>query len=311
MPRLAVVFDTNIYRQLSPEDAAAIALQQDERDVIACTNSWSVMELAAHLCDPADGDRRICHRALKSIWEHCTQRLDDRRLLRVAGDADSQLVLALFNQHLPGRDRETNVMSHVVQQLADSEIGIVPSDVQAALEYLRDHRDTVEAQFTEDMRKVVLGLDSSAVDWQPWPNDRDRRRAELSESRRGKNLPAIATAMVARAAANLDIQDLPANELRGRVQFVLDNFTTPLHFYEGLLRRTIESGIDYSRAEHANSIWDVQLCFFALPQATIEGTPVTLVSNERAIRSAAVAAGCPDRVLKMSEFRARLATDTL
>jgi hypothetical protein len=305
MPRLAVVFDTNIYRQLSAEAGTELAQEQAACSVIALANFWSIMELGAHLCDSEDPHRRICHRALKAIWAHCTQYDGSALSLRLAGDSDSQLALSLFNAPLPGREDQTRLYAQLVEQLATAEIGIVPEGMAQHLDSLRDHRDAVESQFTSDMQEAIRSMDPSASGWRPWADDADARRAHLKAVKSGKGLIHLAAALVVRAARSVGVE-LTEEAMHSRADYVLANFATPLLFYNGMIRKTIESGIDYSVGKHANSIWDMQLCFYALNDASVAGIPIALVSNEKAIHAAAREGSAADRVMTLTEFRRRL-----
>ncbi len=223
MPRQIVVFDTNVYRHLSRAAAIALRLAQRECSVIACANFWTIMELGAHLADPSDGSFRAAHAALQTLWDHCTQYDGSSMQLRIAPEPDSQLVLALFHRHIPGRAEETNRYAFLVKALADVPVGEIPAVVQPLVEHLRQHRDEVEAAFAEDMRSVVKGIDPAAAGWQPFANDPSRRREELRSARAGDTLPVVATAMVARASAAAGIRLSEEDDIVGRVRFVLDN----------------------------------------------------------------------------------------
>lgn len=224
----------------------------------------------------------------------------------MTADSDSQLALSLFGRSLPGRVEETNRYAFLLESLANSPAGVVPPGVQPLVEHLRLHRDEIEATFAQDMMNVVKGIDPSAKGWQPFPDDSEKRNAELRAVRAGSTLPVLATAMVVRTSAATGITIEDQAEIVGRVRYILDHFATPLHFYNGCLCKTIESGIDYTVGKHANSIWDFHLCFYGLPDASTNGMPLALVSSERTIKTAAIQAGAADRVMTLDEFRNRL-----
>jgi hypothetical protein len=306
MPRLALVLDTNIYRTLSTPEMAMLSAALRANSVIICASFWTVMELGAHLADPADPDLRRCHVALKALWDHATQYDGSRQSLRIVADSDSQLALTLFNRSLPGRQAEADKYTYLVETLANSATGDIPTSVQPMLAELRRHRDEIERMFANDMEAVIRGIDPRSTGWQPFPNDPARRKQELDSARAGSTLPFVAAAMLMRASLALGTTLSDEQEMKNMIKYLLDVFPTPAHFYNALLIKSVESGIDYSKGKHANSIWDYQLCFYALAGASTHGIPLALVSNERAVKAAATSAGAADCMMNLQELRERL-----
>ena len=303
MPRLAVVLDTNIYRTLKAPAIAQLTHEARASSAIVCASFWTIMELGAHLADPADPVLRRCHEALQAMWGSCTQYDGASRQLRIVADSDSQLALSLFGRSLPGRLDEVNRYAFILEALAAVPIGTIPASVTPYIEELRRHRDAVESQFADDMRNVVKGIDPNATGWQPFPNDPMKRREELDAVRAGRTMHVLAAALLRRASLAVGIDLTGEADIVGRIQFLLDNFPTPMHFYNGCLCKSIESGIDYSVDKHANSIWDFHLCFYALAGSTTQGIPLALVSNEGGIKAAAVRGGAGDRMFNLAELR--------
>jgi hypothetical protein len=54
MPALHVVFDTNVYRQLSPDSAQFLQERECTQSVTALAGFGPALELAAHLGDEGD-----------------------------------------------------------------------------------------------------------------------------------------------------------------------------------------------------------------------------------------------------------------
>src|SRR4029077_20494397 len=81
---------------------------------------------------------------------------------------------------------------------------------------------------------------------------------------------------------------------------------TPFFFYRNLLTGFVEAGHDFSIGKHANSFWDLQMCFMISPFALVDGIPTLLVTNEVKIRTAARDAGHGDYVLTFAEYREAL-----
>ena len=70
MPRRIVIFDTNIYYELS--EATAIELRSRERraDAVGCASVLVTLELLSHLDDPLDVKFEVCLKALRALRAH-------------------------------------------------------------------------------------------------------------------------------------------------------------------------------------------------------------------------------------------------
>lgn len=303
VPRLIAVLDSNIYRGRGVEAFEALKSDEDRCGVLPMANFWSVMELASHLLDPAnDPARGVCMRAVQRVWKHCHWNNE----LPFAGDSESQMALTLFGVSLAGRRESASLVSGVVKEISEKGLEGLVNDVLETVKKLRAHRDQVERQFASDMEAVVRVLDPNASAWQPWPNEPEKRKAFIKAVQDGKGLPFLAETLVLKAADDAGWKP-SRQEVEGRARFVLENFPTPLVFYDLQVTKLVQSGADFSKSKHANSIWDMQLCYYALPDATILGFPVLLVSDEGQIHEAARRAGAPGRVVRWDDYVQRVA----
>lgn len=71
MPRLAVTFDTNIYRGLSPDPLKDLRIREQSASVIPVASIYGILELGAHLHTTEDPDRQHSVAALRRMWAHC------------------------------------------------------------------------------------------------------------------------------------------------------------------------------------------------------------------------------------------------
>lgn len=312
MPSIVTVCDTNCYRKIPPSDWERLREHEAKAGIVPMVNFWSTMELAAHLLDSDPRTVTVCHRALKSLWTHCRMPVDDQEDLPFAGDSESQLALTLFGIVPPGRIAEASLYGYAIRRLAADDRDQAIADVHDILLGLRRHRDATEADFVADMQRVVALIDPSAPGWLPFARSEDaqKRRDFLTRIRSKEGHPYMAEALVRKAA---DLVGVHVNDeaVRARTHYVLTNFPTPIFFYDSLLEKMVESGIDFTRDKHANSIWDLQLCFYALPDATVADAPVVLVTDEGAIRAAAVRAGARGRVFSSSDYHRRVLEERL
>jgi hypothetical protein len=79
-----------------------------------------------------------------------------------------------------------------------------------------------------------------------------------------------------------------ADELRARVR---QTFPVALILMRELLRKAVIGGINWSRSDRANSVWDLSLSFHASRAGTVDGVPVLLVTDDTLLLSAARTAG--------------------
>lgn len=303
MPSVITVCDTNCYRKLPPMDWEGLREHEAKAGIVPMVNFWTTMELAAHLLDDDSRTLEACHRGLRSLWAHCRMPVGDREDLPFAGDSENQLAYTLFGISPPGRRQEASLYGYAIRRLASGTLDEAMDDVHDILVELRRHRDVVEADFADDMQQLVTLIDPTAPGWLPFakPEDADKRKAFLGRIRAKEGHSHMAEALV-RKAADLAGVDVADDALRERAAYVANNFSTPIFFYDSLLAKMVESGVDFSRNKHANSIWDLQLCFYALPEASIANAPVVLVTDEGQIKAAAVRAGAGERVLSTTEY---------
>lgn len=72
---------------------------------------------------------------------------------------------------------------------------------------------------------------------------------------------------------------------------VLAAFPAAHFFMRNLLIGMVESGIDFSRPEKANSAWDMSLAFIISPSSRVNGVPSILVTDEKRFHTAALGTG--------------------
>jgi hypothetical protein len=270
-------------------------------------SAFTVLELLSHLADPSDDAFAVCERAVGSLWEHCRWNDEPNANIPFAADSEAQMALTLFGSALPQRHESAGTMSEVVRLIATRGMAASAPSIAHVLSELRVHRDSVESVFASDMADVVQTLDPGAPGSQPWPQDADRRKRLLAQLRQGDGLLELARVVALKAAAQAGV--VPSHDdIEKRSHFLLSHCAAPLHFYQGIIRKIVESGIDFAKSKHVNGIWDMQLCFYASPKARLAALnlPLVLVSNERGIKAAAEAGGAHGQVFSLEEYRALL-----
>jgi hypothetical protein len=305
VPRSITVFDSNIYRTLGVTRALALAPHERAHGVIAVATVYSVMELGAHLADPADTSYRACWSGMRALWQHCKEYDGAREVLRVVADADAQLARTLFDRPVAGRQEQAALYGALVGHLARSTTEEEIERVRPTLISLREHRDRVEAQFVSDMQRVVMALDPASnptqPGWRPLRDNPERRRELLSRIDAGDGLPIMAETFVRRTADTLDLV-IDDSEVADRAKFLLQVLTPPLHFYNALVRTLVADGLDLSKPNRVNGIWDMHIAFYASPGGLSGGLPVHLVTDDKAILQAALRSGANSSVSSSTDY---------
>lgn len=303
MTRLHVVFDTNIYR--SDVDFVRLGALERQCRVQPLATHFTIMELGAHLADPTDPAFAIAKRGLSSLYHHTAVPGSTTDEIPFIADSEAQMARSLFGFEIPSRHAQHRVYSRTLATIAKHHSSTWDDATRQVLAALRQHRDRVEADFPDDMRRAVLSIDPSATGWIPFAQDQAKRKEWVARVRAGEGKPFTARALVIKAARNAGVV-VSDNELAEMATWVQGTFAAAVQFFSDLILKSIESGIDFSKAKHANSIWDFQLMHLVGADAACGAVPLVLVSNEQAMWSAASAVGAPDRVWKLDDYLWRL-----
>jgi len=89
-----VVYDTNVYRQLSNEAFEDLFGREQKANIIALANVWVARELLAHLADQSDPSFSSCRRALERLYRHCFNAKDGT--IRFIPEAMAHIKYMLF-----------------------------------------------------------------------------------------------------------------------------------------------------------------------------------------------------------------------
>jgi hypothetical protein len=305
MPRQIAVFDTNIYLALGATRTAELARRQRAAGVISRANVWTVAELSSHLADAHDPHYSRCLGALRALWQHCSLYDGSTQYLPFVPDTEELLSTSLFGQRVAGREEEIEATSTFVGRVANCQGTTELHEALSAVGDLRRHVARVEAEFVDSMRHMVQHLDPDAQGWETFRNDPERRQAILARIDAGVGSRYFAEGLVT-TAARLVGATLVGEAFEQRVELVLANCGAPIQFFDAIVRKLVSGGIDRSKSERANSIWDLQIAFYGNPGWTMDGVPLVLVTEERAIRDAAVRAGDSSAVMSLQEFSTSL-----
>ncbi len=307
-----VVFDTNAYRQLVHGLGAQVVqatigdlrLREERAGFRGAASPYVMLELLAHLADPADPAFTDCLLALRAQQLHCQVGAGTGQLA-LLGDFESHLARVLYNTALPDHDHVTNNVALIAQSFH-----VHPTDdhILRARPYLVEIEAFVtqsERDFVDDVHNfVVRSLKPDATDWAPLRADAPFRATMLAHLRSADALTQIAGGLVLKAMVQAHKTVLPDPEFDRKVAFVVDHFSTPLRLYRAILVRIVSTGCDLTKRNRSNWLWDIQISFAV--GCHLNALPIQIVTGDQDIVAAATEADAGDSVLSLEEHLSRL-----
>lgn len=310
MQDVAVVFDTNAYRNLAgpnpPAGArtvAALVAQEKQRGITSYANPYVVMELASHLSDPTEPAFAECRAGLIALYEHC--RVDSGDEIRLIADSESLIAHMLFGREPSGSADTTQALAKFTAMVASTPPGPLPPLMAQDSKTLADTLDAREAAFIADMKSVVNRLNPAASDWNPLGTDRASRDARLKDVRSPMMSWSIALGHVLKARTQLGMP-IAAPTLKDETDAVLKTGSASIALYRDILDRLVTTGCDMTKKARQNWIWDMQIAFAIGQDIGDPPKPLVLVTGDGAILDAAKASGLGTFVCRLPEYLALL-----
>lgn len=310
-----VVFDTNAYRELAGGGDIETAfrrveeLRGEERraGIQPLASPTVLMELIAHLADPADPSYRPAKAALTAAGVHCMMSEGGSSHVAIAPSPDLQLCHTLWGRWPDDLQKMDNTIRGVAQAVADG-----PSDEN--LETFREDLmlsaeavDRAEQAFAMSMRQHLIKNLRAELDEATKGATRkevlDAFRKYL-DSDRARRM--VAEAHVRRAMSHLgDITD--SDEEIGRKGERIERwFSVAIELYVRIVRKIAESNWDLTAGKGGNYLWDLQVAFLVGKEHEIQGRRTLVVSADKEIIAAAADAGVTDVVQPYEDYRGTL-----
>lgn len=299
MPTLAVVFDTNIYRGMSLEGFDDLREQELARKVRPIASYYVVVELLAHLADPDDPSYGAAFYSLGRLWERSKIYDGSHEGINRLQPMDDQLAMSLFGRPIATLD--TGGFWSLAGSIVNDDISNLPSRYGDQLTKIADFVASAEADFIDSLWDALRVFAPQATSWQDLAQNTELRTEFLLKTEAGEGLIHIAEAFVLRTASQLDVE-LSPDELSEKRDMILEGFPLPIHLYDRIIRKVVETGQDMSKRKRANSLWDLQICFSTGRDATLAGAPLWLVTNDKPVIEAAKVAGTRANVKSLSEY---------
>jgi hypothetical protein len=302
LPRLRVVFDTNVYRHLSKRDFEKMLEREQKHSILGTGNFMVVMELLAHIADPKDKGFQPSLAALRRLNLHTREYDGSHYITRFIGDSEEHAAISLFKRHMPNRSDQAWHYGSLVGLVAEADSPREWAEEQNNLDVIRSHVAHAEKEFAEDYRRrLILPLVPGAESWAAISSNAELR-AVVASALEGPDADRLSAKMLVRRTALLLGIPITEKEMTEKVEIALKLFLTAIRFRVHVLRKIVQSGYDLSLPKNANTLWDIEITFSTNPNALVYGQPIWLITDDRAALAAAQSAGATNVVHSSSVY---------
>ncbi len=304
------IFDTNVYRRRAmgadPAEARRrfelLRHKESAKGIQAMAHPYVLLELLARLAEPADAHYSTVKAAIIGMYEHAAISDGKERHLAIVPDPDTQICYSLYGRYPDGADETLAILAAIPAEIysdpSESNLDRMRPDLAGFARIVRER----EQRFVEDM-KIHLGQDPAAP-WRPFSGDKKVRRDLIAYLDSAEAETSVLEALVIRAQRQLGTAEDPA-ETREKADAMRPHFKVGVSIYNSWIRTAVRDGVDPAIPKHANTLWDLHICFAVGPDSTIQGRPIRLVTDERKLRTAAEIFD-PNPVMTDSGYRASL-----
>jgi hypothetical protein len=307
MPRLNVVFDTNVYRKLSKSQFAHLLALERRQSVIAFASFSVASEMLSHLVSESDPNYRPSLAGLRRLTEHCTRYDGSRSIIHFVADHDEHVAMLLLGMDIPGAENRAEFAGQLIGTIAETDSPKALRNHQPYLQQVSRYAISAEQQFADNIfRTVVARLVPGATSWGALAAEKKLRAQFIKGLESDDAVRLMAAAMVARIERQLEVT-LEQESREDAIDRTIRLFPIPIRFFNSILRRVAMDGYDLGNPRNRNSLWDYQIAFSTGPEATMEGIPLWLVTDDQRILEAARDCGCASIVSDMKAYLERLA----
>jgi hypothetical protein len=304
MPRIATVFDANLYRGLDRKAVEKIRLAEAGTGVTAVPSPLTAIELIARFAADLDTEEfRRSKAALERLWQHCHVFDGRTAFMRFPGTPEAMIGQSVFGARAPKQREIAARLGTTVRRIAQSPRDDRCSgagretDAIAIICARMEERFVTGLTAASHMMRSALQLPGSTS------LDPERRKEYLALRAQGQGRRYAAEAILANVA-DLYARDLNADEKEQFVTALASAGAVAFELFDTMVEKILLSGM--SIGGNANYIWDFYLALFASPGATMDGIPLRLVSNDLALHRAAAVVNRQHLVWTQEEYLRRL-----
>ncbi len=309
-----IIFDTNAYRGFSHDltlgEACVRALQlrrcEQTAGVFVLASPVVVWELITHLADAGDPAYGDCLIAVIMLGEHTLSPTASNGGICLFADAESTVCRELFHRLPSGHEVTCQNLGSLVTYIAKNAPNLTDSIAIQNIKVIANAVAAQEQAWLNQMRIVVAHCDPNAARLVFGGRDDGEVLRKLRVFFTSDLfMDAWATWMVVTHAAKVNEQIGSPDELRRKTAALRQEFSVPFHLMSALLQKLATPQpplLSNPKKKRWNFIWDTMIAFSIGSSHEIDDAPVYVVTGDREISDAAIAANCHDRVLKLEDY---------
>jgi hypothetical protein len=302
VPRLYSVLDTNIYRSLSGDAFASLLSLERNHSVRAIASPWVTLELLAHMATPDSPDFWPARQALTRLFEHCRTYNGSKYLVEFLANVESQIAHVILRRGVPSNPIYDHIGAYAEIAIKDEgEMTPYLTGFHVIAQEVSRIKEEFIANYWEH---VIVPAFPLATAWTQLPRSKSHLAEALTTLRSVETVRAGAEAEVARAE-RVSPSGPPFDRERV-VTAVAARCELALRLRTELLGQVFQRGIDLTKRNNANTIFDIHIATSAMMFATFSRIPMWVVTDDEMIHTAAHHAGVPELIVRLDEYRLRL-----
>ena len=309
MKNLYVIFDTNVYRDLTyglteheaRERFEKIKKAEKERGIFAGLSVVTAMELLAHLADKSDPAYELCKIAITAAGFHV---LRDKKEVSYFLHPQLQLQNLIIGAYDENLMKKFEIIMEVVNFI---NIGPAEDYIIKFHEQIAEVKRLValhEQDFKTTIFNILKGLDPTTTSWTAFANDRQKRKRTLKylTDHHQEVLDLMAMGYVHKTLVARNKQ-WARQEIALAAIKVSDYFRTALMLHLAVFKKIIIGGFDMDnrKLNRENTIWDIYH-LFCITNGQIGGKDVIFVTAENWLHEISIESGLADKILKVEDY---------
>lgn len=312
--KLAVIFDTNSYRQLvngkSLEEAIAsiekLKSYELGKDIKAFGSIIVGMEMLANLVEGDAGfNYNDCINGVTIMAKHCND--SNQNVPRVIPHVPLLAEYSLF-----GEVKSIALAEHAkgiggtILDFRDSQAQAINYHTEVdTFENIKTFLDDKESEFCTQIESLLDMATRHVISENPKADKKALRNKNLELLKGEDFLIMLSKALVAAIYNNLE-EPITQEELAQKAEFIRDNFPIAAGFFQQVCTDVFSKNIDLrsksSIEKRWNWIWDYHVSY-AIGNSTLDGREVILVTSDKDLKTILSNLGFSGRVMELKDYQ--------
>lgn len=295
-----VVCDSNIYRGYY-KNIDDIKVYEERSNLKVASHPIVMSELLSHLADKNDLSYQSSKKAIYVLVEH-TEDEDNR--MSVVEDAESQISNILFGVQPELNKKQAHSLQITCKYVHDNFENDFEEWVTKYIVENNKYVESNERMFVDEMQTHVINyLNPQSVNWNPLENNSRLRKKALDLIGSDTFIMGLAASYVQKAVRIAGIKQISEEDYQAKILVVLNHFKTPLKLYLNVLKKIIESGLDFTKTKYKNTLWDLDISFIIGDNIYTDDEKILLITDDKDILRAAKEIGCTDSIMSFMHYR--------